>query len=92
MISSAGQRCTNGTRSHVPPAAFRKVFLIVSSASHTISVSTAPMSDALSVSLIPKQYLPVSSAISSKYFWMSRFSWTNLTFASESAASSMAWS
>ena len=51
-----------------PPAAFRSVFRVVSRFSHTIKVSTAPMSNALRVSTIPKQYLPVSRAISSKYF------------------------
>ena len=63
---------------------------MVSRFSQTMSVSTAPMSSPLRVSSIPNTNFPVSSAISSKNFWMSFFSWTNLTLASESAARSMA--
>jgi len=53
-------------------------------------VSTAPSSRALRVSSTPKQYLPVSWLISSKYFWISLFSWTNLTFERESDELSIA--
>ena len=40
--------------------------------SHTMSVSTAPMSKHCSVSSTPKQYLPVSWLISSKYLHIKR--------------------
>ena len=42
--------------------------------SQQIRVSTAPISKALRVSSTPKQYLPVSWEISSKYFPISFFS------------------
>jgi hypothetical protein len=64
---------------------------VTSRFSQTMSVSTAPISRPLRVSSIPKTNLPVSRAISSKNFWIRRFSWTNLTLLSESAASSIAW-
>ncbi len=63
---------------------------MVGSFSYTISVSTAPISRPLSVSLMPKQNLPVSCEISSKYLEMSFFSCTNLTFESVSDESSIA--
>ena len=43
------------------------------------------------MSSIPKQNLPVSCEISSKYLEISFFSCTNLTFESVSAESSIAW-
>lgn len=73
-----------------PPAAFLKTYRVTSKFSHTINVSTAPISNPFKLSSIPNTNRPVSSAISSKYFWMSFFSWTNLTFDKESAARSMA--
>ena len=60
--------------------------------SHTMSVSTAPMSRHISVSATPKQYLPVSCEISSKYLLTSFFSWMNLTLDRHSADSSIACS
>ena len=42
-------------------------YLVTSRFSHTIRVSTAPISNDFSVSFTPKQYLPVSWDISSKY-------------------------
>ena len=59
--------------------------------SQQMRVSTAPISSALRVSSTPKQYLPVSWEISSKYFPISFFSWINFTFARDSAANSIAW-
>ncbi len=49
-------------------------YLSQSSASHTMSVSTAPMSRHMSVSLTPNTYLPLSWEISSKNLPMRRFS------------------
>lgn len=53
----------------------------ISSASQTISNSTAPISRARKVSWMPNTYFPVSWATSSKNLVISFFSWINLTFA-----------
>ncbi len=74
-----------------PETVFIRVYRFTSRLSHTISVSTAPISRQASVSATPKTNLPVSCEISSKNLEIRRFSWTNLTLASASAESSMAW-
>lgn len=70
---------------------FISVYRFTSRLSHTISVSTAPISRHARVSATPKTNLPVSCEISSKNLEMRRFSWTNLTFARAPAESSIAW-
>ena len=74
-----------------PVTVFISVYRFTSSDSHTMSVSTAPISKHASVSATPKTNLPVSCEISSKNLEIRRFSWTNLTLARASAESSMAW-
>ena len=46
---------------------FLSTYRVMSKFSHTINVSTAPISNPFNVSSTPKQYLPVSCEISSKY-------------------------
>ncbi|KAJ6319694.1 hypothetical protein OIU78_015166 [Salix suchowensis] len=74
-----------------PVALFFSVYLLISRFSHTIRISTAPISRAFNVSSTPKTYFPVSWLISSKYFPIKRFSCINFTFDRISADSSIAW-
>mmetsp|Transcript_4798 Transcript_4798/g.16016 ORF Transcript_4798/g.16016 Transcript_4798/m.16016 type:complete len:241 (+) Transcript_4798:672-1394(+) len=86
-FSCSGVRCTMCVS---PVVALESTCLLTSMFSQIISVSTAPISRHISVSLTPKQYLPLSCAISSKNFPISFFSLTNLTLPRVSALSSIA--
>mmetsp|Transcript_17353 Transcript_17353/g.53766 ORF Transcript_17353/g.53766 Transcript_17353/m.53766 type:complete len:208 (+) Transcript_17353:208-831(+) len=85
--SCAGLRLTTCSS---PVAELRSTWRMMSRFSHTMSVSTAPISRQHNVSRTPNTYLPVSWLISSKNLDSNFFSWTNLTLARHSALSSMA--